>query len=128
MPNNNLAHFAINADDVNRARAFYEKVFNWKFEPWGPPGFFQIFNPDKSLPGVRGALQGRRELVKGERMNGFECTVSVVSIDRTIKAIESNGGTIVMPKATIPGVGTLIFFKDPEGNIAGAMQYDANAE
>ena len=63
MPNNNLAHFAINADDVNRARTFYEKVFNWKFEPWGPPGFFQIFNADKSEPGVRGALQGRRELV-----------------------------------------------------------------
>ena len=61
-------------------------------------------------------------------MNGFECTISVASVDRAIKAIEANGGTIVMPKATIPGVGTLIFFKDTEGNIAGAMQYDSNAE
>ncbi len=122
MPNN-LSHFAINADDVDRARTFYEKVFNWKFEPWGPPGFFQFKNS-----GVLGALQGRRELIKGERMNGFECTISVASVDRAIKAIEANGGTIVMPKATIPGVGTLIFFKDTEGNIAGAMQYDSNAE
>ena len=26
------------------------------------------------------------------------------------------------------GIGRLLFFQDPEGNLAGAMQYDANAE
>ncbi len=123
-----LAHFAINVDDIDRARKFYQNVFGWKFEPWGPPGFFHIVTDDHQKPGVMGALQKRRELVKGERANGFECTVSVESIDRTIAAVEANGGTVVMNKATIPGVGTLIFFKDPEGNIAGAMQYDPAAE
>ncbi len=33
-----------------------------------------------------------------------------------------------MPKSTITGVGTLFFFQDTEGNIAGAMQYDEQAE
>ena len=28
---NELSHFAINADDVPAARAFYEKVFGWRF-------------------------------------------------------------------------------------------------
>jgi predicted enzyme related to lactoylglutathione lyase len=37
MPNN-LAAFSIHVDDVNRARTFYEAVFEWVFEPWGPPG------------------------------------------------------------------------------------------
>jgi len=37
-----LAHFAINADDVPRAKKFYEKVFGWKFSAWGPPNFYQI--------------------------------------------------------------------------------------
>ena len=32
-------------------------------------------------PGVLGALQGRRELVAGQRMIGFECTIAVPSID-----------------------------------------------
>ncbi len=127
MPNQ-VAHFAINAEDLDRTRAFYEKVFGWKFQPWGPPGFFQISTADNHPPGILGALQKRREIVKGERMNGFECTISVKSIDRAIAQIQANGGTIVMKKATIPGVGTLIFFKDPDGNIAGAMQYDSNAE
>jgi predicted enzyme related to lactoylglutathione lyase len=127
MPNN-LAHFAINADDIDRARGFYEKVFGWTFQPWGPPGFFQIATNDKGEPFIRGALQKRRELIPGERMNGYECTISVASIDRVAKAVETNGGKIVMQKATITGVGTLIFFKDPEGNIAGAIQFDSNAE
>jgi hypothetical protein len=35
-----LRHVAINADDVQRARRFYEAVFGWRFEPWGPPNFY----------------------------------------------------------------------------------------
>jgi predicted enzyme related to lactoylglutathione lyase len=31
-----VAHFAINADDVERARAFYGKVFGRTFAAWGP--------------------------------------------------------------------------------------------
>jgi predicted enzyme related to lactoylglutathione lyase len=32
-----ISWFAINADDVPRARDFYQKVFGWTFEPWGLP-------------------------------------------------------------------------------------------
>jgi uncharacterized protein len=126
MPNN-LSHFAINAEDLNQARRFYENVFGWTFHPWGPPDFFQIETGDKANPGVMGALQKRREIAPGERMTGFECTISVANVDAAIAAIEANGGKIVMPKVTIPGVGRLIFFKDPDGNIAGAMEYDSAA-
>ncbi len=34
---NHIRHFAIHADDVERARNFYAAVFDWRFEPWGPP-------------------------------------------------------------------------------------------
>ena len=114
-----LSHFAINCDDVDRAKAFYENVFGWSFEPWGPPGFFNT-----SSPGVMAAIQPRRELIPGLKMTGMECSFGVEDIDATQAAIEKMGGKIVMPKVTIPTVGTLIFFQDPEGNLAGAMQYE----
>jgi len=114
-----LAHFAINADDVDRSRAFYERVFGWKFRAWGPPGFFQI----EGGP-VQGALQKRRELVPGLRV-GFECTMAVPSIDATEAAVLEAGGKVLMPRAVIPTVGTLMFFADPDGNAFGAMQYEA---
>jgi predicted enzyme related to lactoylglutathione lyase len=126
-PVNQVAHFAINADDLNRARRFYEKVFGWRFEAWGPPGFFKIATATGRDPGPLGALQKRRELVAGERTNGFECTVAVADVDAVAAAVVAGGGTILIPRTLIPTVGHLIFFRDPEGNVVGAMQYDANA-
>ena len=124
-----VAHFAINADDLPRARRFYEKVFGWKFQAYGPPGFYMI--DESSAPAsapLRGSLQQRREIVAGVRMTGFECTISVKDIHATAEAVKKNGGSIVMPICTLAGIGQLLFFQDPEGNIAGAMQYDHNAE
>ena len=116
-----LRHFAINADDVQRAKRFYEGVFGWTFDPWGPPDFYQIKNAGS---GFLGALQGRRELEPGATMRCFEVTMGVENLVATIAAIEANGGKLVMPPFRIEGVGELVFFRDPEGNLVGAMQYD----
>ena len=86
MPNN-VDFFAINADDVPRARAFYQTVFGWSFEPWGPPGFYLIDTGKEPADAIRGALQERRELAPGRKMIGFECTITVANIDRAIEAI-----------------------------------------
>ena len=121
MPSN-VGAFAINADDVARARRFYEKTFGWRFEPWGPPNFYLIETGDQTSPGIRGLLQERRELVKGVRMVGYECTIGVDDLDRVIRALTDNGGTLATPKFAIPTVGTVAYFNDPEGNVAGIIQ------
>ena len=123
----NVRHFSINADDVARARRFYERVFSWKFEAWGPPGFFMVAAGEGGGP--LGSLQKRRELLPGVKTNAFECAISVEEdVEKVAESVKANGGRILMEKSTIPGVGDLIFFQDPEGNIAGAMRYDAKAE
>jgi predicted enzyme related to lactoylglutathione lyase len=118
-----VAHFAINAGDLTKARQFYENVFGWKFEAWGPPGFYMIDMGTGKAPPLRGSLQQRREIVPGAAMRGFECTISVDDIQATAKAVEANGGKIAMPICELTGIGQLLFFEDPDGNIAGAMQY-----
>ena len=115
-----LRHFSINSDDVARSRRFYEAVLGLTFEPWGPPGFY--INEDTG-GGVGGAVQARRT-IGGEAMPGIEITFAVDDVAKTIAAIEANGGQIIMPPAVIPGVGELVYFKDSEGNIAGAMKYE----
>jgi predicted enzyme related to lactoylglutathione lyase len=124
MPNN-LSAFAINADDVSRARQFYEQSFGWRFTPWGPPDFYLVETGDASEPGVVGLLQHRRELIPGARMVGYECTIDVADIDQAIKSVLAAGGKIVMPKSHIPTVGTVAYFTDPEGNVAGMMQRES---
>ena len=122
---NSLSFFAINADDVPRARKFYEAVFRWAFEPWGPPDFYLIATG--KAKSVGGALQERRELVRGQKMVGFECTIDVEDIDQTIRTIEANGGRLAAPKFHIPNVGTIAYFFDTEGNVAGIRQPDKRA-
>ena len=117
MPNR-LAHFAIEADHVPRARAFYEAVFGWRFQPWGPPDFYLIEGA-----GVHGALQQRAEsLPRGRK--GFECTIAVDDLDRSGEAVIRAGGEIIAEPVTIPGVGRLVQFCDTEGNEAIIMQYE----
>src|SRR5262245_265060 len=125
MPND-VDFFAINADEVPRARKFYESVFGWSFEPWGPPGFYLI-ETSKEKGAIRGALQERRELAPGQKMIGFECTISVPNIDQALRAIEANGGRIAAPKFHIPTVGTVAYILDTEDNLVGIIQRDRSA-
>jgi predicted enzyme related to lactoylglutathione lyase len=105
-----------------RAREFYQKVFGWKFEPWGPPNFYLIETGAEQVRAVGGLLQERRELMPNGRMIGFECTIGVPDIDETIRAIEGNGGKMVTETFVIPGVVTVAYFQDTEGNVAGISE------
>ena len=116
MPNN-LSRFSIHCDDVTRARRFYEQTFGWRFEPCGPPDFYLITTGDEHDPGIGGLMHKRQEPVTGKGMIGFECTI----------AVETNGGKIAMAKFHIPAVGRGFYFNDTEGNLVGAMQYEAGA-
>ncbi|MFT7687042.1 MAG: putative enzyme related to lactoylglutathione lyase [Candidatus Azotimanducaceae bacterium] len=117
MPNK-LAHFAIEADDVDRARHFYEQVFSWRFEAWGPPDFYLIHDA-----GVHGALQQRLEpLAEGRK--GLQCSFAVDDLDVSISLILSAGGKTVGDIHQIPTVGRLVQFADTESNEAIIIQYE----
>jgi hypothetical protein len=123
MPNN-LATFSIHVDDVDRARAFYETVFEWVFEPWGPPGFYLIHTGTEQSPGVRGLMHKRLVPRSGTGLNGIEPTFSVEDVDIIAARVTANGGKVIMPKSRIPSVGELLRFLDTEGNDIGAMRYE----
>ena len=120
MPND-VARFAIHADDCERAKRFYESTFGWTFRPWGPPGFWLI---ETSRGAVGGSLQQRQHPVTGRGMIGFECTIGVGDVHATAAAVAKAGGTVTMKPFVIERVGTLIQFQDTEGNSVCAMQYE----
>ena len=120
----NLASFAIHVDDVDRARRFYEAVFGWVFEPWGPPGFYLIHTGEEASPGIQGLMHKRQVPRTGTGLNGVEPSFSVDDVDAIAALVEANGGTITYAKGVIPTVGALIRFLDTEGNDIGAMQYE----
>ncbi|MFM7535032.1 MAG: VOC family protein [Acidimicrobiales bacterium] len=122
----NVVHFAIHADDVERARRFYENVFGWTFDSWGPPGFYNVTTGTADRPGISGALHGRDEPLTGTGHRGFTCTVAVDDLAAVRELVLSNGGTIIYAEIEIPTVGTLAQFTDTEGNEISAMVYEAD--
>ena len=86
MHANNVNHFAIHADDVERAKSFYSNVFSWRFEEWGPPDFYLISTGNEEFPGIRGALQ-KREQPLGAGCNGYECSIAVENIKEITESI-----------------------------------------
>lgn len=122
---NQLSHFAIFTEDIERAKWFYEKVFSWGFNSYGASDFAQI-NSEKGENGqLIGALQDRQYQSTKEKVIGFECSINVEDVDAIAGLVAENGGEILMPKTEIPHVGWLIKFQDTEGNIVCAVQYHA---
>jgi len=120
---NKIAHFDIAADDVERARRFYERVFGWRFEPFGPPDFYLIHTGPTTDPGIHGSVSKRREPAGKGCRTAYECTISVDDLAAIKAAILANGGKIVLDEYEIVGVGRLIRFEDSEGNVVCAMRY-----
>jgi predicted enzyme related to lactoylglutathione lyase len=117
-----VVHFEISADKPEQLVKFYEKVFDWKFEKWKGPMDYWIIITGENESGIDGGLT-RRENV-AEIVN----TIGVSSIDDFVKKVKENGGTIVIPKQAVSGVGWTAYFKDPEGNQFGLMEDDPTAK
>ncbi len=118
-----VGYFEITAKKPEQAISFYRKVFNWKITKWkGPIDHWLIATGGEDEPGIDGGL-GRRTASFPNQVN----YIVVSSIDDFINRIQTNGGTVVTPKQSIPTVGYYAFFKDPESNTFGLMEYDESA-
>jgi len=124
-----VVHFEIHAGDPERAVKFYGKVFGWTFQKWeGPMPYWLVITGPDGQPGINGGLVPRRGDIDGTAVIAYVCTVDVASVDASISTVEANGGTVVVPKMAVPGVGWLVYCKDTEGNIFGMMQADTEAK
>jgi uncharacterized protein len=115
-----ITHFEIPANEPEQLIAFYEKVFDWKFNKWGSEPYWMALTGEGE--GINGAIMKRRHpdqpLVN---------SLTVPSLDDAIASVLANGGTMAVPKMAVPGIGWLAYCKDPEGTIFGMMQNDPSA-
>ena len=115
-----VVHFEVFADDVDRAIKFYSDVFDWKFNKWdGPMDYWIVTTGEEGQPGINGGLMQRPE--PGAVGSNH---IDVPSVDEYTDKITRNGGTVVMPKMSIKGVGYAAMFKDSEGHGFGIIQFD----
>jgi predicted enzyme related to lactoylglutathione lyase len=118
-----IVHFEVMAENPERAIAFYSKVFGWQINKWdGPEDYWLVTTGPDDTPGINGAIgQSRGEAVTVN-------TIQVDSVDDFAEKVTANGGEIVVPKMSIPGIGYQIYCKDTEGIVFGIHQVDPEAK
>ena len=113
---NPVTWFEIPVNDLQRAKSFYEKVFDTRLDPVEAGGVRMAWFPrPENATGTSGGLiqtPGR-----APAKTGTVVFFSVQDIDSTLAAVEMNGGRIVMPKAGGGEHGSIAHFEDSEGNL-----------
>ncbi len=125
-----VVHFEIHAEDIERAKKFYEDVFDWKIEKWeGPIEYWNITTGKQEEPGIDGGLMRRQGGDTGVNtsINTYICTIDVPDIGEYLNQVKKHGGKVTMEKSPIPGIGWLAYCLDTEKNIFGIMQSDMSA-
>ena len=125
-------HFEIQADDLERAKAFYAEVFGWTFEDYGQvtgSPYWGVHTGDQSEPGIDGGLMPRPAPAPaaGSGANAPVLTMGVEDFDTAAARIEAAGGTVALPKTALTGMAWQGYFLDPEGNTFGIHQPDTDA-
>ncbi|MGA9086849.1 MAG: VOC family protein [Methanoregula sp.] len=122
MPN--LMHFMIPADDVDRARRFYSALLGWQIEPTASPETMGIavmqYHDITTGPAAAGTLN-TGGLYKRQMTEPILDFVQVDDIDAVLAKVAGLGGTILIPKTAIPGVGHNAMILDTEGNLFGLL-------
>jgi len=129
-----VVHFELQADDLERAKAFYGAVFGWEFQDWssaagGSPYWGIVTGPDDQ-PGINGGLLQRPAPSPGpgQGTNAYVCTMGVEDYDATEKRILDAGGQVALPKMALTGMAWQGYYLDPEGNTFGIHQPDPEAK
>lgn len=121
------AYFEIQADNPQRAIAFYKKVFGWGPEKVEnlPVEYWSI-----QTEGIRGGLLKRPVAVPPPQSgtNAYVISMEVTNFDDTARVIVSAGGAVAMPKFAVPHICWQGYFIDTEGNTFGIFQPDPSAK
>ncbi len=108
-----IVHFEIPAQDADRLSRFYSEVFGWKFEKAPMPGMdYWLISTGPTGKSVGGGMY--RKMGPDDRPRNF---VLVDSIDPAIQTFKAAGGSEVVGKMEVPGMGWSFIGSDPEGNV-----------
>jgi predicted enzyme related to lactoylglutathione lyase len=114
-----MVYFEMPADDVERAKRFYENVFDWKIDYIPRIDYHSVQTKGVEGDGIDGGLIKRK--AAGQPVMNY---VRVSSIEECSKKAVENGGTVVLERQVVPGFGAYSIIRDTEGNLVGMHEME----
>jgi uncharacterized protein len=115
---NPFVHVELMTNDVNRAKEFFGKLFNWKLEDTKAAG-------DMDYTMVRVGEGTGGGILKNPMPNAPSMWVAYVEVDDVAKATtkaKSLGGKVMKDVTDIKGMGSFSIITDPTGAMLGLWQ------
>jgi predicted enzyme related to lactoylglutathione lyase len=134
-----IVHFEIPADDVERAKKFYNDLFRWKIEKWSgatddshltsaatgqPMEYWMITTTDDKGNKALGGGMMKRQMPEHQVTN----YINVNSVDEYSSKVEMLRGKVVAPKHAVPGMGYFALCLDTENNSFAIWESNENAK
>ena len=112
--NKTVVHFEIGCSDLQKTSKFYKSVFNWKLTFQGNSAIIHTGKED-SLSGHINSLES------DEPQKYITIYIQTDSIQNDLKAIEDNGGKIIVNPVHLPDGRQFAWFEDVAGNSVGLI-------
>jgi predicted enzyme related to lactoylglutathione lyase len=116
---NPFVHVELNTSDLEKAKEFYSKLFQWQLEDLPntavPDGSYTIVKVGEGTGG------GIMKQVPGGP-SGWLAYVGVDDIHAATQKAKSLGGQVMKEVTEVPDMGWLSFIRDPTGAVLGLWQ------
>lgn len=123
-----VVHFEFPYEDRDRMKAFYEGVFGWQTQSFGPEmGNYVTATTTETTPDrmvkTPGAINGGFFPKSDDPMTHHPSVVIAVNdIREAIRKVNGSGGKVIGDPMMIPGIGEYVSFFDTEGNRVSILQ------
>lgn len=119
-----IVHFEVPADDMDRAKNFYESLFGWKIQPFQEGADYWLISTseEQAEDQIGGGLMPRQN--PNQTIVQY---IDVASVDEYMKKVSELNGKVVVPKMPVPGMGYFAVCLDTEGNSFGIWETDPEA-
>jgi len=107
-----VVHFELSVPDPEKAVAFYSEAFGWSAQKLPDPvRYWQVRTSGPEAPrGIPGGIVQSRT---GEPR--VSITIQVESLEEACAKVKGLGGTFITERQVVPGYGTHVLCKDPQG-------------
>jgi len=123
---NKVVHFEIPADDLGRAKKFYQNTFGWQMQDMPEMEYVIAMTTETTgdnmmMPKEPGAINGGMGK-RGDMLMHPSFAISVDNIDEAMQKVKKMGGTLLGKKTEVGKMGFMAYFKDTEGNVLSLWQ------
>lgn len=121
---NKVVHFEIPADNLGRAKKFYQETFGWEMEDLPAMDYIIARTAEvdekrmiKEPGAINGGMTERNDILRSPSF-----AIAVEDIDEAMQMVKKAGGAILQGKTEVGDMGYMAYFKDTEGNVLSLWQ------